>query len=136
VAPAVPIIRYLEVERCRELLAEQSLGRIAVVATGVPHVVPVNYAVDGGDVIFRSGSGTKLHAALLYQPVSFEVDRLDEATRTGWSVLLSGTASVVTDPAERVRLEAFDIEPWAPGRRDELIRVRADLLTGREIVRP
>ena len=54
----VPVIRYLDQERCRALLAEKRVGRVAVVVNGVPEVVPVNYAVVDGDVVFRSGSGT------------------------------------------------------------------------------
>src|SRR5437588_12573310 len=127
----VPVSRYLDRERCRALLAEKRVGRVAVVVNGVPEIVPVNYAVLDGDVVFRSGSGTKLYAALASQPVSFEVDHIDETTRTGWSVLLSGTSRVVNDPAERARIDALDLDAWAPGTRDEVVRVRADLLAGR-----
>jgi len=135
-AATVAVIRFLDQERCRELLTEASVGRVAVVVNGVPEVVPVNYGVLDGDVVFRSGTGTKLHAALAEQPVSFEVDRIDEATRTGWSVLLSGTSSIVSDPDERAKVEALGLDAWAPGRRDDIVRVRADLMSGREITRP
>jgi nitroimidazol reductase NimA-like FMN-containing flavoprotein (pyridoxamine 5'-phosphate oxidase superfamily) len=127
---SVPVIRFLE------LLGQCRVGRVAVLLSGVPHVVPVNYAVFEGDVAFRSGTGTKLHAAIESQPVSFEVDRIDEATRTGWSVLVSGAATVVTDGEVRARIEALDLEAWAPGTRDELVLVRAELVSGREITRP
>jgi len=132
----VPVIRFLDEARCLTLLGECRVGRVAVLVSGVPHVVPVNYAMFDGAIVFRSGTGTKLHAAIESQPVSFEVDRIDEATRTGWSVLVSGTATVVTDGDERRRIDALDLEPWAPGTRDELVRVRADLVSGREISRP
>ena len=135
-AATVPVIRYLDQERCRALLTEKCVGRVAVVVNGVPEIVPVNYAVVDGDVVFRSGTGSKLHAALASQPVSFEVDHIDETTRTGWSVLLSGTSYVVTDAEEQARIEALDLDAWAPGTREEIVRVRADLLSGREITRP
>jgi nitroimidazol reductase NimA-like FMN-containing flavoprotein (pyridoxamine 5'-phosphate oxidase superfamily) len=132
----VPVIRFLDEERCRALLATASVGRVAAVVNGVPHVVPVNFVLVDGDVVFRSGSGTKLHAALQEQPVSFEVDRIDEATQTGWSVLVSGTASVVSEPDVLGRAELGSLEMWAPGTRDEVVRVRSDLVSGREISRP
>jgi nitroimidazol reductase NimA-like FMN-containing flavoprotein (pyridoxamine 5'-phosphate oxidase superfamily) len=135
-AATVPVIRSIDEERCRALLATSSVGRVAVVLSGVPHVVPVNYALLDGDVVFRSGSGTKLHAALGARPVSFEVDRIDEVTRTGWSVLVSGPATVVTADDELARFESLELEPWAPGTRDEVVRVRAELISGREITRP
>jgi nitroimidazol reductase NimA-like FMN-containing flavoprotein (pyridoxamine 5'-phosphate oxidase superfamily) len=133
---SVPVIRFLDEERCLALLGECRVGRVAVLVSGVPHVVPVNYALLDGDIVFRSGSGTKLHAAIQSQPVSFEVDRIDDDTRSGWSVLVSGIATVVTDGEARARIDALDLEPWAPGARDELVRVRADLVSGREISRP
>jgi nitroimidazol reductase NimA-like FMN-containing flavoprotein (pyridoxamine 5'-phosphate oxidase superfamily) len=135
-AATVPVIRFLDEDRCRALLAEAIVGRVAVLVSGVPHVVPVNYALLDGDVVFRSGTGTKLHAAIESQPVSFEVDRIDEETRTGWSVLVSGSAALVTDGEDRRQIDALELEPWAPGVRDELVRVRTELLSGREITRP
>jgi nitroimidazol reductase NimA-like FMN-containing flavoprotein (pyridoxamine 5'-phosphate oxidase superfamily) len=135
-AATVPVIRFLDEDRCRALLAEATVGRVAVLVSGVPHVVPVNYALLDGDVVFRSGTGTKLHAAIESQPVSFEVDRIDEETRTGWSVLVSGSAALVTDGEDRRQIDALELEPWAPGVRDELVRVRTELLSGREITRP
>ena len=135
-AATVPVIRFLDRDRCLELLGESCVGRIAVVVNGVPEITPVNYAMLDGDIVFRSGDGTKLHAALLSQPVSFEVDRIDEAHRTGWSVLVSGNSSVIEDADALARAEALDIDTWAPGTRDTFVRVRADLVFGREISRP
>jgi hypothetical protein len=77
-----------------------------------------------------------LHAALMSQPVSFEVDRIDETHRTGWSVLVSGKSAVIEDVDELARAEELDIDTWAPGTRDDFVRVRAELVFGREISRP
>ena len=135
-AATVPVIRFLDRDRCLELLGQTCVGRVAVVVSGVPEITPVNYALLDGDVVFRSGTGTKLHAALMSQPVSFEVDRIDEERRTGWSVLVSGTSSVIDAGDALARAEALDIDTWAPGTRDSFVRVRADLVFGREISRP
>jgi len=136
-AATVPVIRFLDRDRCFELLGQACVGRVAVVVNGVPEITPVNYALLDGDVVFRSGTGTKLHAALTSQPVSFEVDRFDEQRRTGWSVLVSGNSSVIDEGDEDLlRAEALDIDTWAPGTRDTFVRVRADLVFGREISRP
>ena len=49
---------------CYELLREESVARYAYVArAGVPDIVPVNYLLDGEDVLIRSGPGPKLQAA-------------------------------------------------------------------------
>ena len=82
-----------------------------------PLVVPVNYALDGDVVVFRSGAGSKLRA-LRDAPLSFQVDLIDPSHRTGWSVLIRGTAHEATDARD-----AFRVDPWAPGAKQHWIRV-------------
>jgi len=129
------VIRFLSQEECRALLEEVKVARVAVVVNGVPQVVPVNHVVLDGDVVFRTGSGTKLAAALLQAPVSVEVDKVDEEAMTGWSVLVSGRASVVTDPAVLTRLDGLDLVTWAPGPRDDVVRVQVETISGRAVER-
>lgn len=128
------LIRFLDDARCLELLGSTRIGRVAVNRDGVPHVVPVNYALHEGAIVFRSGHGTKHDAALAGLPVSFEVDRIDERTRTGWSVLVSGTAEAVTDPAVLDDIDDLGLDAWAPGGRHEVIRIAPELVSGREMV--
>lgn len=128
------LIRFLSRPRCLELLGQAGLGRVAVNRDGVPHVVPVNYALLDGQVVFRSGSGTKHDAALAGQPVSFQVDDIDADAHTGWSVLVSGTARLVTDPDELARIDTLGLVAWAPGGRHDVISVAPDLVSGREIL--
>lgn len=47
-------------------------------------MLPVHYVMDGDSVLFRSGRGTKLDAGRRGALASFEVDAIDERTRTGW----------------------------------------------------
>lgn len=128
------LLRFLDRARCLELLGQARLGRVAVNRDGVPHVVPVNYAVLDGAIVFRSGHGTKHDAALAGLPVSFEVDRIDEEAHLGWSVLVSGVAEAVTDPATLARIDELGLAAWAPGGRHEVIRVAPDLVSGRELL--
>lgn len=130
-----PTIRELHREEALDLLGRASVGRVAVTLAGVPHVVPVNYRVHDGAVVFRSGSGTKLAAALAEHPVSFEVDRIDENTQTGWSVLVSGRASVVTEPAALAAIAALELVTWAPGAHDQVVQIAPELVSGRQIER-
>ena len=64
-----------------------------------PVVVPVNFAVMADSIVIRTGRGTLIQAHA-YDQVAFEVDHLDEAMRQGWSVLVSGPAHQVLQPAE------------------------------------
>ena len=50
-------------DECLKLLATMSIGRVAIVIDDRgPLVVPVNYALDGEIVVFRTGAGSKRHA--------------------------------------------------------------------------
>lgn len=118
-------------EECVRLLAGCSLGRLAYLArAGVPDIVPVNYVLDGDDVLIRSGPGPKLQAAERRELVAFEVDRLDDDARTGWSVVVHGLAERVSW-REQQQLDAGS--PWASGPRHHVIRVTPRRITGRRL---
>jgi len=83
--------------------------------------------------VFRTGEGTKLGTAVRGGRVAFEVDGADEAAHTGWSVVVRGEATEVTDPAELARLRKRRLVPWAPGSRSRYVRILPAKLTGRRI---
>jgi nitroimidazol reductase NimA-like FMN-containing flavoprotein (pyridoxamine 5'-phosphate oxidase superfamily) len=57
--PIQMMLDEIERDECLELLATQSIGRLAVPDHGYypPHIVPVNFALDDDKVVFRSDSG-------------------------------------------------------------------------------
>ena len=118
---------------CLRLLAHARFGRIGFVEHGRPVVLPVNYLFEGGEIIFRSTSGSKLEAALQEQTVAFEVDAIDSMYHGGWSVLAYGTAEVVISPEEIERLSALPVRPWWPGAEDRWIRIHVEEVTGRRL---
>jgi nitroimidazol reductase NimA-like FMN-containing flavoprotein (pyridoxamine 5'-phosphate oxidase superfamily) len=131
-AEVVTTFEALEPEECLRLVASLSIGRLAVSYEGAaPLVVPVNYVLDGEDVVFRTGTGSKLQA-LREAPVSFQVDQIDPCNRTGWSVLIRGIARVATDED----VAHLVIEHWAPGDKEIWIRVLPTEITGRAIQLP
>src|SRR5579871_2385080 len=81
----------IDTDECWRLLSTQPVGRVAVIVGQYPLVFPVNYTLDGMDILFRTGVGTKLWA-LNRSNVTFEVDELDLAGRSGWSVMVCGAA--------------------------------------------
>jgi hypothetical protein len=89
-------------DECLQLLSQRSVGRLAVVRMGRPLIFPVNYAFDGEVVVFRTDPGQKLSGSLL-RKVAFEVDDVDEAAGTGWSVLLQATATRSPTPSTTIR---------------------------------
>jgi uncharacterized protein len=126
--------RELSNTECFDLLAGQQLGRLAVVDDLGPIVFPVSFVLDRHMVVFRTGEGTKLDAASSGRQVAFEIDGMDPATGSGWSVVIRGEATEVTDPAEVARLMGLPLQPWAPGARDHYVRVLPAMLTGRRIL--
>ncbi len=126
-----PVIEEIDREECVELLGSLSVGRIAVARPGGPPlVVPVNYALFGDVVVFRSGVGTKLDI-LQDQPVSFQVDLIDPVHHTGWSVLIQGVAEIVDN--ENL---TYGIETWAPDPKPFVVWVKPAAITGRRIKVP
>ncbi|HUO49256.1 MAG TPA: universal stress protein [Acidimicrobiales bacterium] len=121
-------------EECLALLAGASIGRLVVVAGGQPLAFPVNYVLDGRTIAVRTDPGTKLDAAALGK-VAFEVDRIDDDAREGWSVLVQGVGRDVTEGidawSERVRESG--VTPWATGDKRHWIAIAASTITGRRI---
>lgn len=124
-------LRYAE---CLDLLLESTVGRVAVCSPAGPRIIPVNYRVDEASLVFR----TRPHGTLgTYGPnarVAFEIDRLDHQFQTGVSVIALGRLDVIDDPEEIARLAvARTPEPWAGGRRQLLLRLPWDALTGHRV---
>jgi nitroimidazol reductase NimA-like FMN-containing flavoprotein (pyridoxamine 5'-phosphate oxidase superfamily) len=127
-------LEILDQDTCWELIGSTPVGRLAFMDAGEPMIFPVMHAVDGRAVVFRTTFGTKLLAASMEMPVAFEVDGIDPVSRTGWSVVVRGTASEVIDPTEIEHLLGLGLEPWADAvDRDDWIRVRVLEISGRRI---
>jgi nitroimidazol reductase NimA-like FMN-containing flavoprotein (pyridoxamine 5'-phosphate oxidase superfamily) len=128
----------LDRDECLRLLATRRLGRVAVGVEGwSPLIRPVNYRFDPSSqsVVFRSGQGTKLTGLVRAHAVTFEVDEIDEAARTGWSVIVSGRAEEVVRPGDLAHVEALGLDPWVPGDLPHWFRVRTEMVSGRRIAR-
>ena len=90
-------VEYLSAQACWELLASTPVGRVGVLVDSAPEVYPVNYAVDGHSVVFRTDPGNKLRGLGRSPSVCFQIDSFDLDQRTGWSVLVKGRAEEVLD---------------------------------------
>jgi len=121
-------------EECVALLATEEVGRLAVVDFGTPVVFPVNYALDGDTVVFRTDPGTKLDKGTRSR-AAFEIDDFDREHRTGWSVVAVGRLEEVTafDGPLFDRVHALPIEPWAGGEKQHWVRLVPDRISGRRI---
>jgi len=127
-------LEQLSKDECLQLMASVSVGRIIYTRRALPAVELVNFAFDHGDIIIRTEGGGKLAAATQHSVVAFEVDRLDAAQQTGWSVTAIGQSQEVTDSGDLARLQAMGLSSWAAGARDHFIRISPEILNGRRLL--
>jgi uncharacterized protein len=127
-------LEILSPAQCRDLLTRASVGRVAVTVAALPAIFPVNYALLGDDILFVTGEGTKLRAALERAVVAFQVDHIDEASGSGWSVMAVGIAEEITEPTEIKAAEAMDLRPFAAGDRTHFVKIAPEFLSGRRII--
>lgn len=103
---------------------DQPVGRLVVTVGGEPSVFPLNFALDGDAIIFRTQTGTKL-SAIARSLATFEVDQID-ASGQGWSVTFEGLAQEVLDSDPEslwTRIETLTLEPWPGGDRPHVVRI-------------
>lgn len=117
---------------CWRLAGSVAVGRIGFQVDSRPMVLPVNHIVDDESIVFLTGEGAKWTAAVLRRPVVFEADDWSPSHRSGWSILVHGTAHAVTEGPRLERLSDLDLEPWAgPDGRHHWVRIRPEAVTGR-----
>jgi uncharacterized protein len=131
-SPSSVAVVALTEEQCWAHLQAQQLGRLAIVMSGRPQIFPVNYAVGGKSIVFRTGPGSKLTHGPGFLGC-FEIDGYDQHTREGWSVTAVGPLEEITD-AEDARsrvLRELRVDPLAPGARLHWVALHAEQVTGR-----
>ena len=127
--------RELGRDECLRLLATAPVGRVVHTRQALPAVVPLNFGLDhDAAVLLRTSADSELASAVDGAVVAFEVDAVDADTHSGWSVVVTGRAEVVTDPDETNRLERTGPRSWAPSPVEVFVRIEADMVTGRELV--
>ncbi|MEV8633966.1 pyridoxamine 5'-phosphate oxidase family protein [Streptosporangium sp. NPDC051023] len=136
---AHPSLERLEPAECLRLISPGGVGRVAFDEPGGPAILPVNYAVHQGVVVFRTAFGGPLDESLrtgvqgVEFKVAFEVDRIDDASREGWSVLIRGGAHHVPAGDEQTDVKASGVQPWAGGDRELYITIVPAEISGRRI---
>jgi len=133
-ATAGDALEVIDQDECMKLLVAQPVGRLGYCIRGVPHIEPVNFVVDEGDVVVNFARGTKLAAAARDALFTLEVDNIDPQTRTGWSVTVTGPAGWVESEEQKARLGKV-VQPWAPGAKPYFMLIKPERVSGRRIVR-
>lgn len=136
-----PIVEELTEAESLSLIEQAEIGRIGFTGRFGPVVLPVNFKVLDGSVVFRTVAGSPLGEDLRTgitdadYKVAFEIDEINPAERTGWSVMIQGGAHYVDDEQEQAVVRAVGIDPWVGGERDVFIRIKPTLISGRRVRR-
>jgi nitroimidazol reductase NimA-like FMN-containing flavoprotein (pyridoxamine 5'-phosphate oxidase superfamily) len=136
-----PILEELSEAESLRLIEQAEIGRVGFSGSYGPIVLPVNYKIVEGSVVFRTAVGGPLGEDLRTgiahadYKVAFEIDQLDAVARTGWSVMVQGAAHHVDDEKERAVVARAGIEPWAGGEREQFIRINPTAISGRRLRR-
>jgi nitroimidazol reductase NimA-like FMN-containing flavoprotein (pyridoxamine 5'-phosphate oxidase superfamily) len=132
------VMEELDENECLRLIGQGGIGRIAYVGRFGPAVLPVNYKLQGGAIVFRTTQNGPLDEDLRTgidgadYKVAFEIDEIDPAARRGWSVLIQGPAHHV-EGADLDEARRAGVEPWAPGNRELFVRIVPSRITGRRV---
>jgi len=138
-----PAIELTEGE-CWHLLESVSIGRVVFTQRAMPAIRPVNHLIDGRMIIIRTHQGAAIASRALGESadglrklpgsvVCYEADELDPARHTGWSVITTGLARLVTDPADIARYSAA-LEPWIASEMNQVIAIEPRFVSGLRLV--
>jgi nitroimidazol reductase NimA-like FMN-containing flavoprotein (pyridoxamine 5'-phosphate oxidase superfamily) len=136
-----PIVEELTEAESLRLITQAQIGRIGFSGRFGPTVLPVNFKVLDGSVVFRTEAGSPLGEDLrtgiadAEYKVAFEIDEIDPAKLSGWSVLIQGAAHYVDDEKERAAVLKACVEPWVGGERELYLRIKPTRISGRRVRR-
>lgn len=131
-----PRVRMVELapKEALGLLAEVSMGRVAFSHRALPTVRPVNHVLDGDHIVIRTHAGSALLGpAGTGSVVAYEADRIDPAAHTGWSVVVTGSVTLVDAPEDVARYQLM-LTPWIGTEMDQVVRISTDIVTGYRLV--
>jgi uncharacterized protein len=122
------VLVTLPEEQAWEFLRTHQLGRLAYHLVGEVHIAPVNYAVTGSRVVFRTAPGSKLLGVVMNDDVAFEVDEVGDDRAT--SVVARGRAALLRD-READEVQSLPLHSWVPTDKDEVVAIDVREISGR-----
>ena len=118
----------LTTDECWEMLSTHSFGRLAFHLGPEVHLTPINYAVEGRKLLFRTAPGNKLVGVAMNSDVVFEIDEYDATSAR--SVIVRGVARRL-DEDQQHRADEVPLRPWVPTAKYEVVEIDPDEVTGR-----
>ncbi len=113
-------------------LKSAALGRLVTQIGDQLEIFPVNFVTQNHTVLFRTAEGTKLFSTVMNDKVLFEVD--DHTVSEGWSVIIRGTARVLTAADDIHEAENAQLLPWVATEKLRFVRITPSEVSGRRFV--
>ena len=131
-----PKLSELSRDECFRLLASVPVGRVGVSIDAIPVVVPVNFALMDGDIVFRTVQGTEFHVVAAGAVVAFEIDGHEPDGGHGWRVLVQASRGFSPTTPSYEHARELTGEPWAvDGAADRIVCITSIVVTGRRFER-
>lgn len=122
-------ITVLSADESWDLLNSVALGRLVTHIGDQLEIFPVNFVTQNGTLLFRTAEGTKLFSTVMNDKVLFEVD--DHTVADGWSVIVRGTAQVLTAAEDIHEADRAQLLPWVATEKLRYVRVTPSEISGR-----
>jgi len=116
-------------EQAWDLLSSVSLGRLVTSVSEQLEIFPVNFVTQNGTLLFRTAEGTKLFSTVMNDRVLFEAD--DHTVGEGWSVIVRGTARILTTAEELHEADNAQLMPWVATEKLRYVRITPAEVSGR-----
>ncbi len=121
-------VHILHPEESWEFLRGHEFGRLAFHLVGEVHIVPINYAVHGHQILFLTTEGSKVLGVTMNNDVAFEVDEITDEHAT--SVVVRGRAHIL-EGEDRYVVEQLPLRPWVGTPKYTVVGVTVDEVSGR-----
>ncbi len=116
-------------EQSWKLLEATKHGRLVVSVAGEPDIFPLNYLVSDRKIYLRTAPGNKLAQLTINSRVLLETDGI--LSEEAWSVVLRGTARVLTNSTELAAVEELGLKTWVPTLKDFYVEIVPTSVSGR-----
>ena len=122
-------VTALAADAAWDLLSSVTLGRLVTSFGGKLEIFPVNFVTQKRSLLFRTAEGTKLFTTVMSDSVLFEAD--DHTAAEGWSVIVRGTAKVLTTAEEIHEADSAQLMPWVATTKLRYVRITPEEISAR-----
>ena len=124
-----PPVTVLSEDECWQHLSGVYLGRLVTSIGDQLEIFPVNFVTQKRSLLFRTAEGTKLFTTVMSDSVLFEAD--DHTTAEGWSVIVRGTAKVLTTAEEIHAADRAQLMSWVATTKLRYVRITPEEISAR-----